>query len=139
MLAFLIGCQQTENTLDFNDYKGKWVVINYWAEWCGPCIEEIPELNQLSTNQAGDVVVLGVNFDRLQDDELESLVKKMGIQFRNLPVDPADQLRLSRPAGLPTTYIFNPSGELAGKLVGPQSEQSILDRIARFATATKSE
>ncbi|MBR9805466.1 hypothetical protein GYB62_03035 [bacterium] len=55
----------------------------------------------------------------------------MGIRFSELDNDPADTLRLSRPQALPTTYLFNPKGELSAKMVGPQTEASILARIQR--------
>lgn len=132
-IALLIsGCSKHQNTdsqaFDIHDYQGKWVVLNYWAQWCGPCVEEIPELNELSNQYPNQLIVLGINFDHIAGDKLVQLQKQMGIEYLNLAQDPADQLRLSRPAGLPTTYIFNRSGKLDSKLVGPQTLNSILKR-----------
>lgn len=114
---------------DIDNYQGKWVLINYWAEWCAPCIKEIPELNKLDAEHAADLDVIAVNFDRVKGEELKQLSARMGIEFESLENDPADILRLSRPNSLPTTYLFNPEGELAAKLVGPQTAESLLERI----------
>ena len=107
-------------------YKGKWLILNYWAEWCAPCIKEIPELNTLDSDYSEDLDVLAVNFDHIKGQALIDLTKRMGIDFDFVEQDPADILRLSRPASLPTTYIFGRDGKLHAKLVGPQTIDSIL-------------
>ena len=114
------------NDFSIADHAGKWVMVNYWAEWCAPCIEEIPELNQLHKRYPEELVVLGVNFDKIGGEELSTLASRMHIRFGLIDPDPADILRLSRPAGLPTTYIFGRDGILAAKLVGPQTGESLL-------------
>ena len=130
ILILMISCYKKKyNSFSINDYKGKWVVINYWAEWCTPCIEEISELNELNTAYSDDVKVLGVNFDRLKAGYLIKATKKLNINFENLKSDPSDILRISRPSALPTTYIYNTDGELSFKLVGPQTIESILAKI----------
>jgi len=127
MLMACDNAAHDENAFAIEDYQGKWLVLNYWAEWCAPCIEEIPELNHLQKQFADQLVVAGVNFDRLQGEALGKLVRAMSIEYLNIENDPADALRLARPAALPTTYIFNPQGQLAAKLVGPQTVESILE------------
>ena len=123
------GGATTAAEFDIDNYQGKWVLINYWAEWCAPCIKEIPELNKLDAEHAADLDVIAVNFDRVKGEELKQLSARMGIEFESLENDPADILRLSRPNSLPTTYLFNPEGKLAAKLVGPQTSESLLERI----------
>lgn len=105
-------------------YAGRWVVLNYWAEWCAPCRQEIPELNELDAEQA-DVVVVGVNFDGISGQALGELAGKMGIQFSLTEHDPAKELGLEPPEVLPTTMIFDPEGHLRARLVGPQTRASI--------------
>ncbi|MGB5326036.1 MAG: TlpA disulfide reductase family protein [Pseudomonadales bacterium] len=117
-------------------YRGKWVVLNYWAEWCGPCIEEIPELNRLQQAHGERITVLGVNFDRIEGEPLAALAAQMGIGFEVLQADPSDALRLSRPSALPTTYLFHPNSELAAVLVGPQSADELLGRIRQLEKNT---
>lgn len=105
-------------------YAGRWVVINYWAQWCKPCLEEIPELNALAEKYP-NIAVLGVNFDGATGEELATQVAKFEIQFPVLAVDPAEQLGTTRPVVLPTTLILNPEGVLVGTLIGPQTLQSL--------------
>ena len=101
------------------------MVVNYWAQWCTPCIREIPELNAL--NQHYPLVnVLGVNFDGATGEQLATQVRELKIDFPMLAEDPAADLGLSRPAVLPTTLILNPAGELTEVLVGPQTLESLL-------------
>ena len=60
----------------------QWLVLNYWAEWCGPCRTEIPELNALNEQLKGQSAsVMGVNFDNVQGEELKSASEKLGIKF----------------------------------------------------------
>lgn len=134
LCCLLIACSYSNEKLDNStafkpdNYKGKWVILNYWAEWCVPCLKEIPELNVLNEQYSSELAVLAVNFDNISGSELQTLAKKMGITFSIIDPDPADILRLSRPAALPTTYIYNRKGELTAKLVGPQTAQTLLAR-----------
>ncbi|MEH6636515.1 MAG: TlpA disulfide reductase family protein, partial [Halioglobus sp.] len=57
--------------------RGQWVVINYWAQWCKPCIKEIPELNELD-QQYAKITVVGVNYDDASGQDLAQQVAKLG-------------------------------------------------------------
>lgn len=103
---------------------GTWRVINYWALWCTPCREEIPELNKLA-HEAG-VTVLGVNFDNKQGDALSADISALNIEFPQLTEDPAGRLGTERPQVLPTTLIVDPAGQLVLTLTGPQTETDLL-------------
>ena len=122
-LAACSGGDQPGGTLQLDRLKGQWVVINYWATWCKPCIHEIPELNDLA--QLPAVTVLGVNYDGVEGEQLARQVEQLGIAFPILTTDPASQLGLARPAVLPTTFVLDPQGQLRGTLVGPQTLQSL--------------
>lgn len=130
-MAVLQGCHNQPETPDdpfaLSNYQGKWLVLNYWAEWCTPCLKEIPELNKLHQRYSSELAVAAVNFDKVEGEELTELAKRMNFLVDIIQQDPADQLRLSRPAGLPTTYIFDRQGALTAKLVGPQTIESILE------------
>jgi thiol-disulfide isomerase/thioredoxin len=103
-------------------------VVNYWAEWCKPCIKEIPELNELAQANP-ELRVFGVNYDGFTGEELAQQVQKLGIEFPLLAEDPATRLGTARPVVLPTTLILTPDGELAATLVGPQTLESLLAAI----------
>lgn len=127
VILTLLACSQRDNSAPpplLEDLRGQWVVINYWAQWCKPCIEEIPQLNALD-EQYDQVTVLGVNYDGASGGELERQRKQLGVTFASLEADPAVPLGTSRPVVLPTTLIVNPDGELLATLHGPQTLESL--------------
>ena len=107
------------------DLQGQWLVINYWAVWCKPCIEEIPELNSFAQHNSQRARVFGVNFDGSSGDELSAAIAQLGIAFPTLATDPAKQLGYERPTVLPTTIVINPQGKLQQILLGPQTAASL--------------
>ena len=116
------------------DLPGQWVVINYWARWCKPCIEEIPELNEL--DRAHDnVTVLGVNYDGLTGDALAAEGADLGVSFGLLQADPAAEIGQPRPVVLPTTVILAPQGAHHATLAGPQTVDSLLAAMGLAGTA----
>ena len=119
VLIALAGCSASEQ-----QFQGDgWTVVNYWAVWCKPCREEIPELNEL--NKDPDIQVLGVNFDRKTGDALAVDSKTLGLDFSNIE-DPSQALGVKRPSVLPTTLVISPEGEVEAVLVGPQTAATIL-------------
>lgn len=127
------GAQVTAQQLD-----GQWLVINYWAEWCGPCRTEIPELNALDGAHA-DITVLGVNFDGLQGEELAAAATDLGIDFRVLSLDPAERLDLPRSAVLPVTYLVDGKGKVRQQLVGEQSAEALQEQLAQLGRKTSAQ
>ncbi|WP_262492463.1 TlpA family protein disulfide reductase [Marinobacter sp. AL4B] len=125
----LSGCSKVEmekadGTLkSWDSYRGQWVLVNYWAEWCKPCLEEIPELNQL--DKAPDISVLGVNFDGVEGETLQDLGARMGIEYTMLAKDPAPEFGWNIPMALPATFVVSPDGDLIETRFGPQTEDDI--------------
>ncbi|WP_417613878.1 TlpA family protein disulfide reductase [Oceanisphaera sp.] len=116
LLLSLVGCgDKASLTLadgeqqQLSDYRGQWLVVNYFAEWCAPCLREMPLLNEL---QQGDgPAVLAVSFDKLSGTELQSLATRYQM---TMPI--AMQLEgdwpFGTPSALPTTMVLNPDGKL---------------------------
>lgn len=127
----LAGCSKPDyHTLDgdsgrFEDLRGRWVLINYWAEWCKPCIEELPELAAFSREHAGQAVVFAVNFDGPEETLLRQQASKLQIELPVLLDDPAPRLGYERPQALPSTYVFDPDGRLQQVLQGAQTRASL--------------
>lgn len=134
-LAACGNSQPPVGSLQLDTLRGQWVVINYWAQWCKPCIKEIPELNELDRKYPG-VTVLGVNFDGATGDELQAQLDTLGVQFTTLLKDPAATLSVPRPAVLPTTLVLNPQGELVATLIGPQTLESLAHAAGQATTGT---
>lgn len=136
-LAVLLGAGCFEKKADHgeasNGWRGHWLVINYWAEWCGPCHAEIPELNALQERLKGSGVrLLGISFDGLQGQALEKARRAMGIAFPVPPNDPAASLQLPRPEGLPMTYLIDPQGQLREQLPGAQTAAGLEARLQKL-------
>jgi thiol-disulfide isomerase/thioredoxin len=107
------------------DASGRWMVINYWATWCVPCREEIPELNEFAENNTARAAVYAVNFDNVRGSELIEEASALGITFTLLEEDPSAGLGYARPTVLPTTIVLNPEGKLVARLLGKQTEASL--------------
>ena len=108
----------------------QWLVLNYWAEWCGPCRTEIPELNALAEGLKGQPVsVLGVNFDNVQGEELKSASEKLGIKFTVLAQNPDGIFEIPRSEALPVTYIIDDKGKVREQLMGEQTAEGVLAKL----------
>jgi thiol-disulfide isomerase/thioredoxin len=110
-------------------HDGRWLVINYWAIWCKPCREEIPELNAFAEEQAGNVIVYGVNYDDARGEELLVQAAELAIEFPLLARDPAATLGYARPMVLPTTLLIDPAGAVHARLLGPQTSATLLQAM----------
>lgn len=96
-----------------NDYQGKWVLVNYWATWCPPCLEEIPDLvNLYDTRKDKDLVVIGVAFDYKSRQEVADYVDDMLMSYPIVLGNPQVIRQIGSADVLPTTYIYNPKGQL---------------------------
>lgn len=104
---------------------GKFAVVNYWAEWCKPCREEIPELNELATQYAGDVNVYAINFDGVSGEALTTLSADFGIEYPARDKAFAQKIGIPNPVALPTTVIFDREGNQLVSLIGPQTAASL--------------
>jgi thiol-disulfide isomerase/thioredoxin len=124
------GSGKTE-TISAADMSHKLLVINYWAEWCKPCIEEIPELNKFADAEQDRVVVLGVNFDDKQGAALGEALQKVAMAYPAITSKPAAVFTLPEISGLPTTLIIDEHGVLKEQLLGPQSYESLQDTLHR--------
>jgi len=111
------------------DYKGQWVVVNFWATWCPPCREEIPELMSFHDNNKGKAVVLGVNQENLSADDLNKFVEILVIRISQFKASPYEKLPVGSIPGLPTTFIISPKGDIVAKQVGQIDEAMLTDFI----------
>ncbi len=95
------------------DYHGKWVLVNYWATWCPPCLEEIPDLVALYDERRGkDLMVIGIAMQYKSSKEVADYVDDMLMSYPIVLGDDKITAQIGPADVLPTTYIFNPQGKL---------------------------
>lgn len=96
-----------------SNYKGKWVLVNYWATWCPPCLEEVPDLVSLYDHRKKkDLMVLGVVFDYKSAKEVADYVDDMLMSYPIVLGNDEVAAQIGAADVLPTTFIYNPQGEL---------------------------
>jgi len=125
-----LGTDQNGQKVASERIDKHWLVVNYWAEWCGPCRTEIPELNALAEQlKDQQVTVLGVNFDNVQGEDLKSASNALGIKFTVLAQDPAERYNLPTSEALPVTYIIDDKGKVREQLIGEQTAAGVTQKI----------
>ena len=126
----LFACQKNDievfngSNTNLDKLKGNWVVINYWADWCAPCIKEIPELNEFA-NENKDILVFTFNFDQLDQEDLAPVANKFNIKVPSLVTHPRDIWGIQTPPVVPATFFINPNGELSLSLFRPQTKDAL--------------
>ena len=129
-LLIVIGCQNNDieifngSDTNLNKLNGNWIVINYWADWCAPCIKEIPELNEFA-KENNDLLVFTFNFDQLDEDDLKPVAKKFNIEVPSIVTHPRDIWGIQTPPAVPATFFINPDGDLALSLFRPQTKDDL--------------
>jgi thiol-disulfide isomerase/thioredoxin len=106
------------DALDLARYRGKVVVIDFWASWCAPCRQSFPWLNELKTRYADrGLVIIGVNVDANRPDA-ERFLREAPAQF-DIVYDPQGALAAKYEVpGMPVSYVFGPTGELVAQHIG---------------------
>ena len=128
---------ETEQPVDFtlqqlgggavslSDYRGEWVVVNYWATWCAPCRKEMPELSALHSERS-DVTVLGLAYEDIEDSDFDSFLETSPVSYPILKVDvyqPPEPF--GAPRVLPTTIILDHAGRAVKDFIGPVTREAI--------------
>ncbi|NOX76307.1 MAG: TlpA family protein disulfide reductase [Gammaproteobacteria bacterium] len=121
-----------------SDYRGKWVVVNYWATWCPPCLSELPELVAFHEDHKDtDAVVLGVNFESISAKGLRQFSEEYFMNYPVLLSKPGPDSALGPIPGLPTTYLISPEGEIIARQVGEITAKLITDFIDQQGVPTE--
>ena len=131
LILILSSCSEPDYRLvdgssgKLDDFLGRWLIVNYWADWCPPCIKEMPELENFYNDNEDRALVLTYNFDRLEGEELQSQIIRFGVNVPSILTDPGILFGWEAPPSLPATYIIDPEGILIHTLIGPQTQESL--------------
>ena len=112
------------------DYRGGWVLVNFWASWCDPCRDEAPALEAFRrAHQGGDFTVLGINLDDTTDDAL-GFVREYGLTYPQLrDGDGRERRDAYGMTGFPESFLVNPEGEIALIRRGPVDAKYLEDEV----------
>lgn len=142
---FFMGCSMESDPVIYDNHgkqvqlsklQGKWVLINFWADWCAACKMEVGELNSFSAHSSGkDYVLYGIDVDKSTPESQDDSIQTAGVLFPVLRQNPGSDWGLTPVQAIPTTVIIDPDGRVVKTLVGPRSERSLLEEIEALKTS----
>lgn len=114
---------------DLAGQRGQWVVVNFWATWCAPCIKEMPELSEFDAER-DDVRVIGLAFEEIEPADMRKFLTRRPVVYPIALLDvyapPAD---FEVPRGLPMTWVIDPEGAVARRFLGPVTAADLSEVI----------
>jgi cytochrome c biogenesis protein CcmG, thiol:disulfide interchange protein DsbE len=111
------------------DYRGRWVLVNFWASWCTPCREEAPALEELQRRRGGPgFTVLGIDTEDLSGDG-KDFVRRFGLTYPQLHDGDGDAGEDFGTSGVPENFLVDPRGKVRLALTGPVSAEYLRDAV----------
>jgi cytochrome c biogenesis protein CcmG/thiol:disulfide interchange protein DsbE len=120
------------------EYKGKWVLVNFWASWCGPCKQEAPALEKFQRQHGNaDFTVLGIDSRDLTDDG-RGFVRRYGLSYPQLRDGDGAAAHEYGTTGVPENFLIDPAGRVRWLLRGPVDEEYLRDQVMPYLPQAKS-
>ena len=118
-----------------SDYRGKWVLVNFWATWCPPCLEEIPDLISLYEDR-NDVIIIGIAMDYADTETVIKFTEAMSIPYPIVFGNREMASQLDELSMLPSTYLFDPAGKPAARKIGLLTREEIEKFMQSYSGST---
>jgi len=144
LFALLLVCSWFSCAADFSlvdlqgkthrlaEYRGKWVLVNYWATWCPPCLDEIPELVSLhNAHHDKDLLVIGIAIDSGSNKKVADFAQAHGISYPVVMGDRKVTAQIGAVDVLPVSYLYNPKGEQVSYQAGAVTRASVETYISK--------
>jgi thiol-disulfide isomerase/thioredoxin len=100
------------------DYGGRWVLLHFWATWCGPCVKEMRDLDRLNRRWSGKVAIFTVAIDEDGEQSVPPFLREHGIEMTTLLARDTRASERYWSRGVPVTYIIDPDGRLVARALG---------------------
>ena len=109
-----------QKDVNLDDFKGKLLILNFWATWCSPCREEMPSLDDLQSNSNfNNLKIFPINIGQEDISKSKFFFKELNIKNLNIYIDaPITLAKKFSLRGIPTTILFNKKGEEFGRIIG---------------------
>lgn len=120
-------------TVRLSDFKGKPVLVNFWATWCGPCRSEFPDFQKAAVDNAGDLVIIGINNTTTdQKDQIPAFLEEFGVTFSIVLDESGDTAKAYNILGLPTSIFIDRNGNVNEIFTGPINKAYIEAKLSEM-------